>query len=113
MISTPQTVSRLNKHVTVHIQSKVIIWSCGKKKRAVLIPGPFPLLTRVHPVSSNPRLLYQSTESADGLRRCMLNRFVVHNKEEYIEGIVIDTNSKLVTDIWLVGRCLKNHLLNM
>jgi len=25
-----QTVSRLNIHVTVHIQSKVIIWSCGK-----------------------------------------------------------------------------------
>jgi len=37
MISTP-TVSRLNNHVTVNLQSKVIIWACGKNKRAVLIP---------------------------------------------------------------------------
>ena len=35
----PQMVSR--NHVTVHIQSKFIIWSCGKNKRALLIPGNF------------------------------------------------------------------------
>jgi len=43
----PQTVSRLNNHMTVHIQSKVIIWSCGKNKHAVLIPDLCPLLARV------------------------------------------------------------------
>ena len=45
----PQTVPRLNNHKTVHIQSKVIIWSCCKNKRALLIPDLSPLLTWVSP----------------------------------------------------------------
>jgi len=48
----PQTVSRLNNHMTVHLQSKVIIWSCGKNTRAVLVPGltwsPYPRLISKH-----------------------------------------------------------------
>ena len=51
LIPPPQTVSRLNNHVTLHIQSKVISWSCDKNKHAVLIPSLFPLLTWV----SSPR----------------------------------------------------------
>mgnify|MGYP006890252372 CR=1 FL=1 len=49
----PQTVSRLNNHVTVHIQPKVIIWSWGKNTRVVLDHGLSPLSHR----SPNPRLI--------------------------------------------------------
>ena len=52
----PKTISRLNNQVTVHIQSKVIIWSCGKNKRAVLIPGLSPLLPWISPPPP-PRLI--------------------------------------------------------
>ena len=40
-----QTVYRLNNHVTVQTQYKVIIRTCGHNIRAVIIPGLSPLLT--------------------------------------------------------------------
>ena len=55
-----QSVYCLNNHVTVHIQSKVIIWSCGKNKSAVLIESNYQTLSVINlslTRSRNPRLI--------------------------------------------------------
>ena len=78
----PQTVSRLNNHMTVHFQSKAIIWSCGKNTRAVLVPGltwsPYPRLISKH---------WKGWWTADV---CWIVS-VVHNKDKSIQGMGIDT----------------------
>ena len=53
----PQTVSGLNNHVTVHIQSKVIIWSCGKNKRTVFNSRSLSVFNLSLTRSPNPWLI--------------------------------------------------------
>ena len=89
---TPETVSRLNNHVIVHIQSKCIDWSWGKNTRVVLIvvliPGLSPLLTLV-----SPGILIKALKVLMNCADVCWTVSVVHNKEEYIQGFWIDTKT--------------------